>query len=112
MVELPTVSRDRLLDALCLVETDERAMPLADLARSGAEALPGLSLVAIVTGTVHGVSGIRAAAARLPAGVEVLGVVCSPEGSAAARQSGGTTVFRIGYLEDLRAMLARTAAVA
>ncbi|WP_395243609.1 DUF58 domain-containing protein [Agromyces sp. MMS24-K17] len=112
MVELPTVSRDRLLDALCVVETDDRVMPLADLARSGAEALPGLSLVALVTGTAHGVAGIRAAAARLPAGVEVLGVVCAPEGSAAARQSGGTTVFRIGYLEDLRAMLARTAAVA
>ena len=36
MRELPTVSRDRLLDALCVVEPDEQAVLLPDVARAAA----------------------------------------------------------------------------
>ncbi|WP_394551427.1 DUF58 domain-containing protein [Agromyces sp. MMS24-JH15] len=111
-VELPTVSRDRLLDALCLVEVDERAAPIEDVARAGGETMSGLSLVVLVSGSGRGVTALRAAAARLPAAVETLAVRCSPEGTATARQVGGLTVFGIGYLEDLRAMLARSSRAA
>jgi uncharacterized protein (DUF58 family) len=112
MRELPTVSRDRLLDALCLVETDDAAVMLPDVARTAAEELPGISLAFLVTGTQRGVAPLRAAASRLPAGVEAVAVQCSPEGEARARTIAGLTVFGIGYLEDLRAMLARSASVA
>ncbi|MFC9559689.1 DUF58 domain-containing protein [Agromyces sp. NPDC056965] len=111
MRELPTVSRDRLLDALCLVETEADAVMLPDVARAAAETLAGVSLAFIVTGTARGVAPLRAAATRLPPGVESVAVLCSPEGEASARTIAGLTVFRIGYLEDLRAMLARTASV-
>ncbi|WP_165314421.1 DUF58 domain-containing protein [Agromyces protaetiae] len=110
--ELPSVSRDRLLDALCLVERAERVVGLADTARAAAEAHSGVSLAFLVTGSRRGVGELRSAAVRLPAGVEVIGVRCEPEGEATARQAGGLTVFGIGYLEDLRAMLARSAAIA
>lgn len=112
MRELPTVSRDRLLDALCVVERDDRAVLLPDVARAAAESLPGVSLAFLVTGTARGAAALRAAASRLPAGVEAIAVQCSPEGEATARTLAGLTVFRIGYLEDLRAMLARSASVA
>jgi uncharacterized protein (DUF58 family) len=112
MRELPTVSRDRLLDALCLVERDEQAVMLPDVARSAAEALAGVSLAFLVTGSARGVSSLRAAASRLPAGIEAVAVQCAPEGDASARTVAGLTVFGIGYLEDLRAMLARSASVA
>lgn len=112
MRELPTVSRDRLLDALCVVEREERSLMLSDVARSAAEGLPGVSLAFIVTGTARGVAPLRAAASRLPAGIEAIAVRCAPEGQATARTIAGVTVFDIGYLEDLRAMLARSASVA
>lgn len=112
MRELPTVSRDRLLDALCLVERDDDAAMLADVARSASEGLPGVSLAFLVTGSARGVPPLRAAASWLPAGIEAVAVQCAPEGEASARTVAGLTVFGIGYLEDLRAMLARSASVA
>ncbi|MEV1130850.1 DUF58 domain-containing protein [Agromyces sp. NPDC049794] len=110
--ELPTVSRDRLLDALCLVEREHEAVMLPDVARSAAEGLPGVSLAFLVTGTARGIAPLRAAASRLPAGIEAVAVRCAPEGEASARTIGGLTVFGIGYLEDLRALFARSASVA
>ncbi|GAA1748438.1 DUF58 domain-containing protein [Agromyces humatus] len=112
MRELPTVSRDRLVDALCVIEREPRAALLPDVARSAVETLHGISLVILVTGTARGIASLRSAAGRVPAGVEVLAVQCSPEGEASSRTVAGLTVFDIGYLEDLRAMLARTASVA
>lgn len=112
MRELPTVSRDRLLDALCVVERDDAAVLLPDVARAAAEGLPGVSLAFLVTGTARGAGALRAASSRLPTGVEAIAVQCSPGGEATARTVAGLTVFGIGYLEDLRAMLARSASVA
>ena len=112
MRELPTVSRDRLVDALCVVERDEHVVPLPDVARSAAESLHGLSLAVLVTGTARGIAPMRSAASRVPPGVDVVAVQCAPEGEPTARTVAGLTVFGIGYLEDLRAMLARSASVA
>ena len=85
---------------------------IPDVARAAAEILPGVSLAFLVTGTARGVAPLRAAASRLPGGVEAIAVQCAPEGEASARTVAGLTVFSIGYLEDLRAMLARSASVA
>lgn len=112
MRELPTASRDRLLDALCLVEVDERATGLADTVRAAAETVTGVSLAFVVTGAARSVADLRAAASRLPLGVAGVVVRCADEGEASARTVGGLSVFDIGYLDDLRAILARTASVA
>ncbi|SFR87380.1 Protein of unknown function DUF58 [Agromyces sp. CF514] len=110
--ELPIVTRDRLLDALCLIERDDRAAMLPDVASAAAESLPGVSLAFLVTGTGRGSAPLRAAASRLPMGVDAIAVQCAPEGDATVRTVAGLTVFGVGYLEDLRAMLARRASVA
>lgn len=110
--ELPTASRDRLLDALCLVEVDPRATGLADAVRSAAESVTGVSLVFLVTGAARPVADLRQAASRLPAGVEGVVVRCAAEGEATARAIGALSVFGVGYLEDLRSIVARSASVA
>ncbi|GAA2040014.1 DUF58 domain-containing protein [Agromyces tropicus] len=112
MRELPTASRDRLLDALCLVEVDERASGLGDTVRAASESIAGVSLAFVVTGGARGVADLRHAASRLPLGVEAVVVRCATEGEASARAVGGLSVYGIGYLEDLTALLARTASVA
>ncbi|WP_400993720.1 DUF58 domain-containing protein [Agromyces sp. GXQ0307] len=112
VVELPTASRDRLLDALCLVEPDDRASSLADTARAAAESISGVSLAFVITGGARAVGELRQAASRLPLGIETVAVRCSAEGEATARSVGGLSVYGVGYLEDLTAMLARTASVA
>jgi uncharacterized protein (DUF58 family) len=110
--ELPTASRDRLLDALCLVEADSRAASLGDAVRAASESVTGVSLAFLVTGTARPAGDLRQAASRLPAGVDGVIVRCAAEGEAAARSIGGLSVFGIGYLEDLRSMVARSASVA
>ncbi len=85
---------------------------LPDVARAAAESLPGVSLAFLVTGTARGVAPLRAAASRLPAGVEASRCSARPRARPTARTVAGLTVFDIGYLEDLRAMLARSASVA
>jgi uncharacterized protein (DUF58 family) len=112
MRELPTASRDRLLDALCLVEIDQRSAGLAETVRATAETVTGVSLAFLVTGGARGLAELRAAAARLPLGVQGVVVRCADEGEASARAVGGLSVFDVGYLDDLRSMLARTASVA
>lgn len=112
MLELPTASRDRLLDALCLVEADPRAAGLADTVRAASESVTGVSLVFLVTGAERPVADLRQAASRLPAGVEGVVVRCAAEGEATARVIGALPVYGVGYLEDLRSMVARSASVA
>lgn len=112
MRELPTVTRDRLLDALCVVEREDGALMLPDVAHSAAEGLPGVSLAFLVTGTARGITSLRAAASRLPPGIEGIAVRCSPEGEASTRSLAGLTVVGIGYLEDLRSLFARSASIA
>jgi uncharacterized protein (DUF58 family) len=112
MRELPTASRDRLLDALCLVEEDPRAAGLADTVRAASESVTGVSLVFLVTGAARPIADLRQAASRLPAGVEGVVVRCVAEGEASARAIGALSVYGIGYLEDLRSMIARSASVA
>lgn len=110
--ELPTASRDRLLDALCLVEADARAPGLAESIRAASESVTGVSLAFLVTGGARPVADLRQAASRLPAGVEGVVVRCAAEGEATARAVGALSVYGIGYLEDLRSMIARSASVA
>ncbi|WP_353809380.1 DUF58 domain-containing protein [Agromyces sp. SYSU T00194] len=110
LMDLPTISRDRLLDALCAVAQDERAPRLVDAMRMTSEAVMGVSLVFIVTGSAVGIGTLRAAAAQVRPDVEVIGVVCRTGAMPGTRRVGGTQVLTVGVLDDLRAILARSAA--
>ncbi|QTX05138.1 DUF58 domain-containing protein [Agromyces archimandritae] len=106
---LPTVSPERLLDAMCGVERDEEAAGLPEAARAVADTMPGVSLACLVTGSLRGTAELRQAARRLPNGVEVVAVECVPAAAPTVRAAGGLTVRTIGTLAELRAMLQRTA---
>ncbi|ALD13310.1 DUF58 domain-containing protein [Clavibacter capsici] len=106
---LATVSRDRLLDDLAEIGADDRAAPLGELARAAADEVAGVSVVFLVCGTGAAPAAIRSAAVGFPPGVQVVAVVCDPEAEPGLRRLGDLSVLRIGYLDDLRQALRRSA---
>ena len=60
--------------------------------------------------TLFAVASLRITCRTL--GVEAVVVRCASEGEATVRSVGGLAVYGIGFLEDLTALLARTASVA
>ncbi|PJJ61564.1 DUF58 domain-containing protein [Compostimonas suwonensis] len=108
---LRTMSRTSLLDDLSLVESDDTALPLADLARVAADDVAGVSVAFLVCGSTVTGAQLRAASMRFPLGVEVVAVVCDPGITPSLRRIAELSVVTIGYLEDLQKSLARAAAV-
>ncbi|MBF4632226.1 DUF58 domain-containing protein [Clavibacter michiganensis subsp. phaseoli] len=106
---LATVTRDRLLDDLAEIGASERAASLVELARAAADEVAGVSVVFLVCGTGAAPAAIRAAAVGFPPGVQVVAVVCDPEVEPGLRRLGDLSVLTIGYLDDLRGALQRSA---
>ncbi|RII87286.1 DUF58 domain-containing protein, partial [Clavibacter californiensis] len=106
---LATVTRDRLLDDLAEIGASDRAASLVELARAAADEVAGVSVVFLVCGTGAAPAAIRAAAVGFPPGVQVVAVVCDPEVEPGLRRLGDLSVLTIGYLEDLRGALQRSA---
>ncbi|MBM7387811.1 hypothetical protein JOE37_000805 [Clavibacter michiganensis] len=106
---LATVTRDRLLDDLAEIGASDRAASLVELARAAADEVAGVSVVFLVCGTGASPAAIRAAAVGFPPGVQVVAVVCDPEVEPGLRRLGDLSVLTIGYLEDLRGALQRSA---
>lgn len=106
---LTTLTRDRLLDDLAVVELAPSALAVADVARVAGEQVQGISVVFLVVGSTTTLTQLRAAAAAFPLGVESVAVVCDPESVPGLRRLGDLTVLTIGYLEDLQKSLARVA---
>jgi uncharacterized protein (DUF58 family) len=109
---LATHLPDRLLDDLAVVEASIDALPLRDMARIVADGTPGISVAFLVCGSRTRTPELRAAAAAFPPDVEVVAVVCDPDAAPGLRRLAGLNVLTIGYLEELRIALARSAAVA
>jgi hypothetical protein len=107
---LPTLSRSRLLDALAAVDRADTALALVDVARVASEQVVGVSVAFLICGSTVTSSQLRAASAKFPPGVESVAIVCDPESVPGVRALAGLTVFTIGYLDDLKAFLARSAA--
>ncbi|TXK17800.1 DUF58 domain-containing protein [Homoserinibacter sp. GY 40078] len=105
-------SPERLLDDLAVVEADVNGLPLRDVARVVADDTPGVSIAFLVCGSRTSAQELRACAARFPPDVEVVAVVCDPEAEPGLRRIAGLRVLTIGYLDELRLALARSAAVA
>lgn len=108
--ELATVSPARLLDDLAAVQHAGRALAIADVARVGAGRLQGASVAFLIVGSPPSPAVLRAASAHFPLGVETVAVVCSPDAVPGIGRLAGVTVITIGYLEDLKAALARSRA--
>jgi uncharacterized protein (DUF58 family) len=107
---LSTVSRNRLLDELAVVEHAEAALPLLDLARVAGSKVMGISVAFIICGSRTSPAALRAASTRFPLGVEVVAVVCDPETIPGLRRVSGLSVLTIGYLDDLVRSLRQAAA--
>jgi uncharacterized protein (DUF58 family) len=102
---LSTLSRNRLLDELALVEHTEAALPLVDVSRVAGGRVPGVSVAFIICGSGTSSADLRTASTKFPLGVEVVAVVCDPETIPGLRQVSGLSVLTIGYLEDLNRSL-------
>jgi uncharacterized protein (DUF58 family) len=110
VAQLSTLTRSRLLDDLSLIEQDESALAVRDVARVVSEQVAGISVAFLVCGSRPTPSELRAASASFPVDVEVVAIVCDPEIVPGFRRVPGLSVLTIGYLEDLQKSLARSAA--
>ncbi|HWM34512.1 MAG TPA: DUF58 domain-containing protein [Pseudolysinimonas sp.] len=102
----------RLLDELAVVDVAASALNIRDIARVAADDLNGISVAFLVCGSRATHAELRAASHSFPLGVEVVAIVCDPDAVPGLRRVAGLSVLTIGYLDDLRVALARTAAVA
>jgi uncharacterized protein (DUF58 family) len=102
----------RLLDELAVVDVSAAALNIRDVARVAADDVDGISVAFLVCGSRVSPAELRAASHSFPLGVEVVAIVCDPDAVPGLRRVAGLSVLTIGYLEDLRIALARTAAVA
>lgn len=102
----------RLLDDLAVVDVAASALGIRDIARVAADDVGGISVAFLVCGSRVTSAELRAASHSFPLGVEVVAIVCDPEAVPGFRRVAGLSVLTIGYLDDLRIALARTAAVA
>ncbi|MEO7123251.1 MAG: DUF58 domain-containing protein [Lacisediminihabitans sp.] len=108
--QLSTLTRGRLLDDLAVVEKAESALAILDLARVTSDQVNGVSVAFLVCGSTPTPAQLRAASTRFPLGVEVVAIVCDPQTVPGLRRVAGLSVLTIGFLEDLRKSLARSAA--
>ena len=102
----------RLLDDLAVVDVAAAALNIRDVARVAADDVDGISVAFLVCGSRTTPAELRAASHSFPLGVEVVAIVCDPDAVPGLRRVAGLSVLTIGYLDDLRVALARTAAVA
>lgn len=102
----------RLLDELAVVDVAAAALNIRDIARVAADDVDGISVAFLVCGSRVSAAELRAASHSFPLGVEVVAVVCDPDAVPGLRRVAGLSVLTIGFLDDLRIALARTAAVA
>ncbi len=102
----------RLLDDLAVVEAASAALGIRDVGRIAAEDNIGISVAFLVCGSLVTPAELRAASHAFPVDVAVVAIVCDPDAVPGLRRVAGLSVLTIGYLDDLRIALARSAAVA
>jgi len=108
---LSTLTGPRLLDDLTRVQSAETALRLVDVARVTAEQTNGVSVAFLICGSTVTSQQLRAASRKFAMNVEVVAIVCDPEIVPGFRRVAGLSVMTIGYLEDLKRALARSAAL-
>lgn len=107
---LSTLNPSRLLDDLAVVERDPASLRLVDMARVTSDQVAGVSVAFLICGSAPTPGELRSASTRFPPGVEVIAIVCDPESVPGLRRVPGLSVLTIGFLDDLKRSLARSAA--
>jgi uncharacterized protein (DUF58 family) len=107
---LATHLPSRLLDDLAVVDQAPSALSIRDVARVSADEVVGISVAFLVCGSTPSSAELRAASSSFPLDVAVVAIVCDPEAVPGFRRVAGLSVLTIGYLDDLRIALARSAA--
>ena len=102
----------RLLDELAVVETSPNALHIRDVARVAADEVIGISVAFLICGSTPTPSELRAASSSFPLDVACVAIVCDPDAVPGFRRVAGLSVLTIGYLDDLRIALARSASLA
>ena len=108
---LSTLNRARLLDDLCVVESEETALSITDVARVAGLQVSGVSLAFLICGSGPSPVDLRAASTKFPMGVEVIAVVCDPGALPELRKVSGLSVLTVGYLGDLSRSLSKATSV-
>ncbi|MBH0010321.1 DUF58 domain-containing protein [Salinibacterium sp. SWN1162] len=106
---LSTLTGTRLLDDLTRVQSAETALRLIDLARVTSEQTNGVSVAFLICGSTVTPQQLRAASTKFAANIEVVAIVCDPEAIPGLRRVAGLSVLTIGYLEELKRALSRSA---
>lgn len=109
---LATHLPSRLLDDLAVVNLDSSALSIRDVARVSSDKVIGISVAFLVCGSVPTPAELRAASSTFGLDVAVVAIVCDPDAVPGFRRVAGLSVLTIGYLDDLRVALARSAAAA
>ncbi|QTE28995.1 DUF58 domain-containing protein [Pengzhenrongella sicca] len=99
----------RFLDALCLLEADERDRGLAAVGRAVGGEVPDASAVLLVGGTAVGSTSLLAASTRLPVNALNVAVRCAPGEQVSRRSLGNLVVVTLGALEQLPQVMRRVA---
>lgn len=99
---LPTLTPNRMLDALAIVEHSPSALGILDTSRLASEGARGISVAFLVVGSTVTPSRLRSAAASFPPAVEVIALQCDPDHVPGRRSLGAFTVLTLGSLRDLR----------
>ncbi|MBH0084508.1 DUF58 domain-containing protein [Salinibacterium sp. SWN167] len=106
---LSTLTGTRLLDDLTRVQRANTALRLIDVARVTSEQTSGVSVAFLICGSTVTSQQLRAASTKFATNVEVVAIVCDPEAVPGLRRVSGLSVLTIGYLEELKRALARSA---
>ncbi|MBH0100172.1 DUF58 domain-containing protein [Salinibacterium sp. NSLL150] len=106
---LSTLTGTRLLDDLTRVQRADTALRLIDVARVTSEQTSGVSVAFLICGSTVTSQQLRAASTKFATNVEVVAIVCDPEAVPGLRRVSGLSVLTIGYLEELKRALARSA---
>lgn len=107
---LRAVSPRVLLDGLAGVELAGRSTSLEDVCAQAGDDVAGLSLGVVALGSRVSTRRLQAVSLGFPVPVATLAIRCEVDAAPSVRTSGALTVMTIGRLDDLRKLLARSAA--
>ncbi|WP_082096023.1 DUF58 domain-containing protein [Demequina flava] len=110
LAQLNVTTPRRLLDDLSGVESSPSVVALPSLTRMLVEVSQETSLAFLVTGSRAPLADLSSAASAFPVDVAVAAVVCDPETEPGMHAIGRTRVLNLGIVDDLRHLLARSAA--
>lgn len=103
---IPSRTASMLLDDLSELRWGASTVGLGQLASLAAATTSGVSLVFLICGSAVSVRQLRSWSLRFPLGTGIVAVVCWPGSTPKLQRIDGLSVVNIGYLDDLRFLMA------